>query len=140
MFKDAEANEAMHEKTGAGMTTIDTIFTIDLDQVWYGDIPESQQQMQFFIGGEEDTMITKPEVGEHVLMFLYMEEERYTSLDVEHTIFTVNDDGTLYSFSNEEALCKYDGQPVQKLIDDFYRILDETEATPYFGSSGYIDE
>ena len=59
---------------------------------------------------------------------------------MEHTIFTVNDDGTLYSFSNEEALYQYDGQPVQTMIDDFYEILDETEATPYFNSSGYIDE
>lgn len=139
-FKDAETNEAMHEKYGVGMTTIDMVYTLDLEHVWYGDIPESQQQMQFFIGGEEDTMITKPEVGEHVLMFLYMEGERYTSLDVEHAIFTMNDDGTLYSFSNEEALYQYDGQPVQNLVDDFYRILDETEATPYFDSSGYIDE
>ena len=140
MFEDAETNEAMHEKYGVGMTTIDMVYTLDLEHVWYGDIPESQQQMQFFIGGEEDTMITKPEVGEHVLMFLYMEGERYTSLDVDHAIFTVNDDGTLYSFSNEEALYQYDGQPVQNLVDDFYRIFDETEATPYFDSSGYIDE
>ena len=139
-FKNAETNEAMHEKTGAGMTTIDTIFTIDLEQVWYGDISESYGQIQVAMSGERGKRMSKPEVGEHVVLFLSIGDDKYGILDMEHTIFTVNDDGTLYSFSNEEALCKYDGQPVQNLIDDFYRILDETEATPYFGSSGYIDE
>ena len=139
-FKDAETNEAMHEKYGAGMTTIDTIFTIDLEQIWYGDISESHGQIQVAMSGERGKRMTKPEVGEHVVLFLSIRDDGYGILDMEHTIFTVNDDGTLYSFSNEEALYQYDGQPVQNLVDDFYRILDETEATPYFNSSGYIDE
>ena len=136
LFSDEETNEAMHEKYGVEKTKTNPLFTIDLQEVWYGDVPESHGQVLVAMGNT----ISRPEVGEHVVLFVVIGEERCTPLDLEHGIFTVNDDGTLYSFSNEEALYQYDGQPVQNLVDDFYRILDETEATPYFNSSGYIDE
>ena len=134
-FEDEETNEAMHEKYGVEKTKTNPLFTIDLQEVWYGDVPESHGQVLVAMGNT----ISRPEVGEHVVLFVVIGEERCTPLDLEHGIFTVNDDGTLYSFSNEEALYQYDGQPVQTMIDDFFEILDETEVTSYFDSEGLAD-
>ena len=122
-FEDEETNEAMHQKYGVEKTKTNPLFTIDLQEVWYGDVPESHGQVLVAMGNT----ISRPEVGEHVVLFVVIGEERCTPLDLEHGIFTVNDDGTLYSFSNEEALYQYDGQPVQVLIDDLYQAIEEAQ-------------
>lgn len=129
ILSDEEQNEAMKNKLGGTGMRTDTLYTIQLEEVWYGDIPETQQQIQAWVGGDEDSLITKPNVGEHVVLFLVYGNGRtyYSFMDLEHGIFTVNDDGTLYSFSNEEALYQYDGQPVQVLIDDLYQAIEEAQ-------------
>lgn len=127
ILDDPEQNEALKEKYGGGGLANETWFTVDLKQVWCGDIPESQRQIDLWIGGAKDTLITKPDLGEEVVLFLYQQNGEYAALDLEHGIFTVNDDGTLYSFSNLEQFCKYDGQPVQVLIDDLYQAIDEAQ-------------
>lgn len=127
ILSDPEQNEALKEKLGGNGLTNETWFTVDLKQVWYGDIPESQRQIDLWISGAKDTMVTKPDLGEEVVLFLYQQNGEYAALDLEHGIFTVNDDGTLYSFSNLERFCKYDGQPVQVLIDDLNQAIDEAQ-------------
>lgn len=127
ILADPEQNEALKEKYGGSGLQNETWYTVDLEQVWYGDIPASQQQIDLWISGGKDSLITKPDAGEEVVLFLCMQNGEYTALDLEHGIFTVNDDGTLYSFSNLERFCKYDGQPVQMLIDDFYQAIEEAQ-------------
>ena len=127
ILDNPKQNEVLKEKYGGSGLQNETWYTVDLEQVWYGDIPESQRQIDLWIGGGKDSLITKPDVGEEVVLFLYVQNGEYTALDLEHGIFTVNDDGTLYSFSNLERFCKYDGQPVQMLIDDLYQAIEEAQ-------------
>lgn len=128
VLSDEEQNEAMKNKLGSTGMQTDTLYTIQLEEVWYGDIPKAQTQIQVSAPGSKD-LFTKPEIGEHVVLFLVYGSERtyYAFLDLEHGIFTVNDDGTLYSFSNVGTLCKYDGQPVKVLVDDLYRAIEEAQ-------------
>lgn len=107
----------------------ETVSTLDLDRVWYGDIVESEKTIPIWMTGKKNSMMTMPDVGDHVVLFVfkqdvYTKKDQYWSLDMDHSIFTITN-GRLYAFSNEEGLSKYDGERVSALIHDFYEELDK---------------
>lgn len=93
-----------------------TEYTVEVKQQFIGDSVGDTIKWRE-IGGVEAHM-TKPKGDEEVVLFLYqMSPEIYSTADYEHSIFTVDEKGRLYSFSNREDLSAFDGKPVSALIE-----------------------
>mgnify|MGYP005775289803 CR=1 FL=1 len=111
------------EVFGEGLGISSILYTIDLDEVWYGE-PEGDEFI-LQIGGDRESMITKPNMGDEVIVFAFQREGMpYPQLvDMEHSLFT--DNNRLYSFSNTEELSSYDGKKASELKRDVERIMKE---------------
>lgn len=78
--------------------------------------------MHLELGGLHDS-VTKPQKEENVILFLNKREKGYVSVNMEHSIFTVSEDGILYSFSNTEELSSYDGKKETILFEKIKEVL-----------------
>lgn len=101
----------------------DTVNTVALKQVWYGDIPEETETIPVWMWEEKDEWMSKPEVGDSILIFLekhdyYNEKDTYWPIDLDHSIFHVKR-GRIYAYSNTEELSQYDGKRISTLVNDF---------------------
>jgi hypothetical protein len=79
--------------------------------------------------GTPDTGMTKPKVGEKVVMFLGENESGVFAVKgYEDGVFRVFEDGTVESFSNEKELAKYDGKSLNVLIDDIKKAVNKKDS------------
>lgn len=122
MFLVKGSQEEFNKKYGQVYGT-NMIYTVRVDEVWYGNI--SEEEILVKIAGDKNSMITKPKVGDNVILFLSLHDgdDYYSPVYMEHSIFTNN--GSLYAFSNVEEFCDYDGKKADVLKKDFYNLLDQ---------------
>jgi len=70
---------------------------------------------------------TKPEIGDGLLLFLWRHEshagDAFSLTEFEESMFRINPDGTLYSFSNELYTAQFDGKPLEALTSEIGRVL-----------------
>lgn len=95
---------------------VSTEYTLEVEKQFLGD--DVGKVIQFREPGGIGQQVTKPEGEEEVVLFLYQNSlGKYTTADGEHSIFTVDEKGRLYSYSNREELSAFDGKPVSVLIE-----------------------
>ena len=97
------------------------VYDVDVDEIWFGD--EVGETFTFKIMGDKNSVITKPNMGDEVIVFAYQTEgmDLPQLVDLEHSIFTNN--GSLYSFSNTENLSSYDTKPDGTLKSDVEELM-----------------
>jgi hypothetical protein len=107
------------EKLGSGgASTIDCIkYTIQIIDTLVGT-SDSKTIVCCMLGDFGETM-TKPEKpGKIVITLNYNPRGIYFPSQFEHSIFTIDESGKAYSYSNEVHLSEYDGKDVSTLIAD----------------------
>jgi hypothetical protein len=64
--------------------------------------------------------LTKPNIGDTLLLFLWSgdESEEFGLMQWEDAMFKINDDGTLYSFSDNPMTARFDGLQLSALTDE----------------------
>ena len=106
---------------GDNLGTDYMVYDVDVDEIWFGD--EVEETFTFKIMGDKNSVITKPNMGDEVIVFAYQTEgmDLPQLVDLEHSIFTNN--GLLYSFSNTENLSSYDTKPDGTLKSDVEELM-----------------
>ncbi|MCL1881304.1 MAG: hypothetical protein FWF76_03915 [Oscillospiraceae bacterium] len=75
-----------------------------------------------------DYGLTKPEVGAELMLFLIKGYcGRFGLFHFEDSMFRVEDDGTVISFSDEEYVARFDGELLETLENEILEILDDIE-------------
>ncbi len=113
-----EKSSKMDNGTGTQPMIGYTVFTLQVDESLSGADIRDQTIQVYMVGGPEDS-VTKPHVGDEVVLFLapfpFADPAVFITCSMEHSIFTVRPDGTLYAFSNTRELSSFDGKPVSAL-------------------------
>jgi hypothetical protein len=113
-----------------------TKYTMEVEKHILGD--KTENIIEFILQGGLDSLITKPKGDERVVLFLERvmqghplhPEGFYTPSMMEHSVFTIDENGRLYSFSNTRELSAFDGKPVSALIDEIERVAKDLERNP----------
>ena len=111
------------DKYGSGLGTDFMVYDMNVAEVWFGDV--EGETFTFKIMGDKNSVITKPNVGDDVILFAYLTEGMDVPqlVDLEHSIFT--DNGSLYSFSNTEILSAYDTKSDRVLKADIEELMEK---------------
>ncbi len=98
-------------------------YTLEVEDCYIGSV--KNKTIEVFIHGGEETEVTKPTKTGELILFLNERKFGYIVLDYEHGIFNINDDGTLYSYSNTVELSSYDGKTEKDLIAGIKKVAKE---------------
>ncbi|MCL1881276.1 MAG: hypothetical protein FWF76_03775 [Oscillospiraceae bacterium] len=93
------------------------------------------------LGEETDTVVvamlgypdshigmTKPDIGDKLLLFLWQGASgRFGTIQFEESVFRIEEDGTLFSFSDMEFTAQFDGETLEVLEDEILEILEDIE-------------
>jgi hypothetical protein len=100
-------------------TVIVTGYNIAVRETLLG---EESDTLLLVVLGSLDCGVTKPNVGDTLLLFLWSDEDwengEYGLIQWEDAMFRINDDGTLYSFSDAEFTARFDGLPLDALTSE----------------------
>lgn len=118
---DAIAQEI--ESRGISTTAACTLSQVRIDRVIAGEKPKSDTITLFQLGkpGVADIQ-TKVKKSEKLLLILRKtgeeDQPQYDCMDWENSVFYIEKGNKLLSMSDQMACAKYDGLPLDKLIDD----------------------
>jgi hypothetical protein len=72
--------------------------------------------------------ITKPDIGDKLMLFVYKNnQDGFALTSFEEAMFKINEDETVYSFSNQEITAQFDGKQLKVLENEINRILDSAK-------------
>lgn len=99
-----------------------TKYTIEVKQQFLGG--KVEDTIECIMPGAFDREMTKPKGNEEVFLFVSLNGARdyYMPVAAEHSLYTVDEKGRLYSYSDREHFEKYDGQPVSALAKEIDRL------------------
>ena len=104
-------------------TYTETYYNVSVDKTLFG---EESSSLLLCLSGTPDShsQITKPDIGDEVVLFLWKNGGgSYTPTAYEQSIFRINKDKTVYSFSDEEVTAQFDGKPFEVLIEEINKSL-----------------
>lgn len=102
-------------------------YTLEVEDCYIGSV--KNKTIEVFIHGGEETEVTKPAKTGELILFLNERKFGYVVVDFEHGIFHINDDGTLYSYSNTVELSAFDGKKEKDLIAGIKKVAKEEKIT-----------
>jgi len=93
-----------------------TDYNIIVSEILYGEGVDSRIILSLQGFPDCHNRSTKPNIGDTLLLFVWpWFEGRFTIAFWEESMFKINDDGTLYSFSDAEFTARFDGLPLEAL-------------------------
>lgn len=99
-----------------------TLYRIKIQQTLIGEA--DSKEIIYMEHGHLGETVTKPSKNQKVVLFLNrLEDGTYTTVCLEHSIFTVNEREELYAYSNRQCLSQYDKKDCQELIKDVKELL-----------------
>jgi hypothetical protein len=101
-----------------------TVYNFDVYETFFG---ERVDRLSFSMLGLPDCneSTIKPNIGDELLMFLWKSADgTYGTLRDNASVFRVNDNGTLYSFSDGEATSRFDGLRLEALTSEINDVLE----------------
>jgi hypothetical protein len=96
-----------------------TDYTIVVSDTLFGE--ESDTLVLATMGlPDSDVGFTKPSIGDTLLLFAWYAEDCgvFGLMQWEEAMFRIEDDGTLYSFSDAEYTARFDGLPLETLTSE----------------------
>jgi hypothetical protein len=108
-----------------------TDYNIIVDRVLFG---EEVKSIPLSLEGRPDSHwgITKPEIGDNLLLFVqgntWHGRYGYGVISFEEAMFRINDDGTMYSFSDQEITAQFDGKQLAVLESEISQVVREVIA------------
>jgi len=104
-----------------------TDYTIAVHETLFGDTAKS---LTLAIGGLPDCNngLTKPSIGDTLLLLLWQAQcGNHGLVYWEESMFRIEDDGTLYSFSDNPLTARFDGLSVETLTSEINMALSRAE-------------
>jgi hypothetical protein len=97
------------------ITVVETLLGDDCDSLLLGTF-----------GTPDDVGMTKPKVGDNVLLFLHENENgTFSPTFLEMSVFIINNDNTVYSLHDDKLTAQFDGKTLDVLKKEIITILDE---------------
>jgi hypothetical protein len=111
------SEEEIMEEWGFVPAAVSTSFTVKINEVINGEFNEKYITFRMFGGHGE--AFTKPNIEDNVVLFLSRQfgGDDYVTATGEHSIFTYDEKGRLYSFSNTEEISSFDGRNKTELFE-----------------------
>jgi YHS domain-containing protein len=107
-----------------------TIYNFVVYEILFCSLGKSEKQIEMLrlclLGAPDShTMTTKPNIGDKLVLVLSTQDGNYYGpVNFEQGLFRIEDDGTVYSFSNEESTAQFDGKPLSFLQSEISSILE----------------
>ena len=103
-----------------------TFYKIIVEKTLFGDEIDT---LLLCLEGTPDSHagMTKPDVGDNFVLFLIENADgaSFATISYEESLFKINEDGTLYSFSDAEFTAQFDGKPLSVLEDIISKVIRE---------------
>lgn len=128
---DGAVTDEAHSFIGSGTSKKSFAYTytdipVWVDNVLYGGVSEDVITLR--LAGDETSLVTKPRVGDQLILFLAYNEDMdvYNACCLEGSMFIKNPpDDTVFTFSNMPVFSKFDGEP----FDSFKQEIAKTYET-----------
>jgi hypothetical protein len=139
----AEVKEGfLHDKKEGGVydlpSYIYTIYNVIVEKTIFG---EEVDFLQICLNGTPDSHfgMTKPDIGDNLVLLLNQNNSgTFTPVSYERSVFRINDDGTLYSFSDERITAQFDGETLDVLEDEIFEIMSKCEKIDILQEDGVL--
>ena len=116
-YCEAAADIALEEKTGEDISGyMITQYPIEVLETYYNDTGEEISEI-CQLGPAEDVWETKVKDGKEYIVFLFKSADGFGTSPREKGIYQINEDGTIYAYSDVKGLCVYDGKDYKKLAE-----------------------
>jgi hypothetical protein len=123
--ESVEACEIQHliVETYIDLDVVD--YTIVVYETLFGEVADT---IMFSVPGFPDCHIgmTKPNIGDMLLLFLWQRNdcEYFELMQWEESVLRIDEDGTLYSFSDDPMTARFDGVQLEALTSEIEVALD----------------
>ena len=102
-----------------------TYYNVTVEKTLFGDEVDA---LLLCLAGTPDSHegMTKPDIGDSLVLFLAKHPYgHFEIISYEESLFKINEDGTLYSFSDAEFTAQFDGKPLSVLEDIISKVIRE---------------